>query len=89
MQNCKNRSMKKCEDTVMDFQKNLNMPNISTNDVFYRRQLSLYSFNIYVLSNSDSVFYCYDETNRGKGADEIACMLHNFVFTKLEPEVGS
>ena len=69
----------------MDFQKNLHLPNISTNDVYYRRQLSLYSFNIHVLSTSESFFYCYPETVGGTGSDEVVSMLHNFIFTKVLP----
>ncbi|GFS19683.1 voltage-dependent calcium channel unc-36 [Elysia marginata] len=32
---------------AFDFSKNHPTPNISTNDVYYRRQLSLYSFNVH------------------------------------------
>lgn len=45
------------EAVCFDFQKNLPVPNITTNDVYYRRQLSFHSFNIHVLSTQDSVFY--------------------------------
>lgn len=38
------------------------LPNISTNDVYYRRQLCFHSLNIHVLSNKQSVFYTDDET---------------------------
>lgn len=30
---------------AMDYQKNMSLPNITTNDVYYKRQLSIYSFN--------------------------------------------
>lgn len=75
------------EGIVMDFQKNLSTPNISTNDVYYKRQLSVFTFNIHVLSNSESYFYCYDETIGGKGADEVVSMLHHFIFTQLNEDV--
>ncbi|KAG8289470.1 hypothetical protein J6590_108551 [Homalodisca vitripennis] len=42
------------EAITMDYQKNLPIPNISTNDVYYRRQLSFYLFNIHKLSDSES-----------------------------------
>ena len=45
-----------------DFQKNLKCLNISTQDVYYSRQLSFYSFNIHILSTQKVYFYCYDET---------------------------
>ncbi|KAJ8886260.1 hypothetical protein PR048_012469 [Dryococelus australis] len=49
--------------------------------------LSLFSFNIHVLSNSDSFFYCYNETIGGKGTDGVVSMLHHFIFTQLIQEV--
>ena len=75
------------EAITMDFQKNLNLPNISTNDVYYRRQLSFYSFNIHILSTGQSFFYCYTESVGKKGSDEVASLLHDFIFTKLDPSV--
>ncbi|CAH1111643.1 unnamed protein product [Psylliodes chrysocephalus] len=50
------------EAIAMDFQNNLPVPNISTKDVYYKRQLSFYSFNIQLLSNSTLQFYTYTET---------------------------
>lgn len=49
------------QSVCMDFQNNLPLPNISTKDVYYKRQLSLYSFNIHQLSNNHAVFYAYTE----------------------------
>lgn len=49
------------EAIAMDFEKNLPVPNIQTNDVYYRRQLSFYMFNIHVLSTSEAIFYTYPE----------------------------
>ena len=37
------------ETICMDFQKNLSVHNITTTDVYYRRQLSVFSFNIHKL----------------------------------------
>lgn len=34
------------EAVCFDYQKNLPVPKISTNDVYYRRQLSVYTFKI-------------------------------------------
>lgn len=42
---------------AMDYQKNVSLPNITTNDVYYKRQLSMYSFNIHVLSDASSFFF--------------------------------
>ncbi|KAK5647988.1 hypothetical protein RI129_002880 [Pyrocoelia pectoralis] len=77
----------KMEAIAMDFQKNLPIPNISTNDVYYKRQLSFYSFNIHVLSSGESLFYTYTETAGKKGSDEVASMLFDFIFNHLDNAV--
>ena len=71
----------------MDFQKNLPCPNITTNDVYYRRQLNFVSFNIHILSNNQAVFYTYDESVAKKGANEECSMFNHFVYNILSPEV--
>lgn len=75
------------EAICMDFAKNLPTPNISTNDVYYKRQLSVYSFNVHVLSNSQSIFYMYPETIGRKGSDEVCSFLHDFVYNFLDERV--
>lgn len=67
----------------MDFQKNLPTPNITTNDVYYKRQLNFVSFNIHVLSDQTSVFYTYDESVAKKGADDVCSMIDHFVNSIL------
>lgn len=73
----KARKKNDIEAIAMDYQKNLPTPNISTNDVYYRRQLNFISFNVHVLSDSTSVFYTYDESVAHKGADDV-CSTHFF-----------
>lgn len=75
------------EAICMDFQRNLPLPNITTNDVYYKRQLSFYSFNIHQLSNRDSVFYTYTEVEGNKGANEVISFLHNYVTEVLDPKI--
>lgn len=75
------------EAITLDYQQNLPMPNISTNDVYYKRQLSLYTFNIHTLSNGDSVFYIYPQITARKGANEVVSMLHHFITTILNSSV--
>jgi hypothetical protein len=75
------------EAICVDFMKNLPCPNLSTNDVYYRRQLSFYLFNVHVLSNHEVIFYAYDETIAKKGANDVCSMLHHFITTFLKPEV--
>lgn len=64
---------------AMDFQKNMSFPNIFTNDVYYRRQLSMYLFNIHSFRDNDAVFYCYPEVNGKKGSNEVAEFLFHFI----------
>ena len=52
----------KFESIAFDFQKNLNLPNLSANHFYYRRKLAFYSFNIHVISSNEVFLYCYDET---------------------------
>lgn len=75
------------EAICMDYQKNLSVPNISTNNVYYKRQLSFYLFNIHTLSTQESVFYSYDESVGKKGSDEVTSMLYDFICNFLKPEV--
>lgn len=64
------------------------MPNITTNDVYYKRQLTCISFNIHVLAPNDAVFYVYNETVAKKGADDVCSMLSNYVES-LDAAVSS
>ena len=52
-------------------------PNISNDDVYYKRQLSFYPFNIHVLSTSAAYFYTYDKTIGKKGSDDVCSFLNN------------
>lgn len=70
---------------MIDFQENLPTPNITTNGVYYRRQLNFISFNIHILSHS--VFYTYDETVAKKGADVVCSMVNHFVWNILSLDV--
>lgn len=72
---------------TMDFQKNLNVPNISTNDAYYRRKLSFFMFNIHQLSDSESYFFTYPETSGKKGADEVCSFLWDYVCNHLATDV--
>ncbi|CAH1099712.1 unnamed protein product [Psylliodes chrysocephalus] len=65
---------------AMDYQKNVYLPNIPTNDVYYLRQLSMYSFNIHVLGTAQSLFYTYPENLAKKGFDEVCSFLFDFLM---------
>ncbi|KAL4711664.1 hypothetical protein ACJJTC_003431 [Scirpophaga incertulas] len=72
---------------AMDYQKNVSLPNITTNDVYYRRQLSMYTFNIHVLATGRSYFFCYPETTSKKGSMEVMSFLHYFIVHCLDKSV--
>lgn len=75
------------EAIALDYQKNISLPNVTTNDAYYNRQLSMYSFNIHILSSGKSVFYTYPETVGKKGSNEVISFLYNFVFQVLDERV--
>lgn len=60
---------------------------ITTNDMYYKRQLSIFVFNIHVLSTGQSVFYVYPEHTANKGSDEVCSFLHLFIYNFLNPDV--
>ena len=76
-----------CEAIAMDYGRNLPIPNIPTNDVYYKRQLSFYLFNIHVLASGQSFFYTYDQTVAKKGSDDVTSLLHHFIVNMLDPSV--
>lgn len=71
------------EAVAFDFQKNLPTPNVTSNDVYYKRQLSVYTFDIHVLSSDDVYLYTYDQTVANKGSDDVCSFLYDFFFEKL------
>lgn len=75
------------EAIAMDFQKNLNLPNVTTNDVYYKRQLTFVAFNIHELASNNAIFYTYVETVGGKGPNEVVSMLNHYIFTQLKTSV--
>lgn len=68
----------------MDNGKNLHIPNIATNDRYYKKQLSVFPFNIHIFSTSESVFYVYPEYTGKKGNDYVASLLFNFLYNHLD-----
>jgi hypothetical protein len=84
----RSRTSETLEAICLDFGKNLSLPNITTNDVYYKSQLNVYAFNIHILSTAKSVFYIYPETIGKKGSDDVCSMLHDFLWNFLDLRVG-
>lgn len=72
---------------AMDYQKNVYLPNIPTNDVYYLRQFSMYSFNIHVLGTAQSLFYTYPENMAKKGSDEVCSFLFDFLMNHADNHI--
>lgn len=68
---------------AFNFWKDLPSPNISTYDLYYKRQLLLYTFNVHNLKTEGINLYTYDETVRRKGANEVSSMLLHFFINLL------
>ena len=83
-------STKNSETSValaMDYSKNLPLPIVSSNDVYYKRQLSVYLFNIHNLTDNDSCFFIYDETVAKKGSNDVCSMLQLFLNSFVSDSV--
>ncbi|GFN85748.1 hypothetical protein PoB_001225400 [Plakobranchus ocellatus] len=72
---------------AFDYQKELPLPNKTTNDIFYRRQLSVHSFNIHELAGENVFIYVYNETVAKRGSDDVASLLHHFFSNYVPAEV--
>lgn len=66
---------------AIDFGSNLPMPNISSSEVYFRKQLTFYIFNVHILSTGQSFMYTYDQTVGKKGSNDVASMLLHFFQT--------
>lgn len=68
----------------------IQVPNIPTNGIYYKRQHSVYAFNIHVPSDGSSIFYMYTQTERNKSSDEVlvCTLVHHFVFDYLNGNVN-
>ena len=83
----KSKADKNTLAVAFDFQQELHVPNLTTNDVFYRRQLSVHPFNIHELGCDNVLIYAYDETAGKRGSDDVSSMLHHFIRTYCPDEV--
>jgi hypothetical protein len=72
---------------ALDYCRNLPCPNITTNDVYYKRQLSFYAMNIHILSSNAAYFFGYDETITKKGADDVVSIVDCFIASFVPPNV--
>lgn len=60
---------------MFDLQKALPYPKLSTSIAYYKRNMYVYNFGIPSFNNENSFMYCWDETEGGRGSQEIAIAL--------------
>ena len=86
-------SLSKADETVeticFDFEQNMALPTIPSGDVFYSRQLWIYSFCIHVSSTHKSYFYMYDESTGKKSPNEVISFLDHFFATVCKKSVST
>ena len=66
-----------------DFEQNLPLPHIPTNDIFYLRQLWLYVFGIHECGKNLGSMYAWPESVASRGANEVVSCLDHY-FKSLE-----
>lgn len=77
-------------DIVFDLQQNQPLPKLSIGEIFYSRQVWLYNLAIMIhkkkQNKSNIHFYTWLETQSGRGANEVASCIIDFLF-KLEEQI--
>ncbi|KAH9629864.1 hypothetical protein HF086_006548 [Spodoptera exigua] len=75
------------ETITFDLQKTLPLPRISTNVVFYKRQLWLYNLGVHTGTNDQAYCYVWVEGEAGRGSQEVGSCLLKHMFQNLKPNV--
>ena len=73
-----------CESFTFDLQKVMSLPKLTTNEVYYCRQLSVFNLGIHSLSNDDGIMHVWDESIASRGAAEIASCLFKYCSEKAD-----
>lgn len=71
---------KNTETLTYDMQKTLPLPRLSTNILFYKRQLWLYNCGIYAGKEKKSTFNIWIEGDAGRGAQEVGSCLRKYIL---------
>ena len=70
---------------TFDLQQSLPTPKLSTNVVFYKRQLWTYNFGIHECASEKGYMYVWPECNGSRGSQEIAsCLLKHFTMANSQ-----
>ena len=65
-----------------DYMQNLPVPQLTTNKIFYARQLWYYVFGVHDLANKGVTMFTYHEGNAKKGQNEVTSFLFNYLTRK-------
>ncbi len=63
---------------TFDLQKVMSFPRLSTNEVYYCRQLSVFNLGIHRLKTGDGIMHVWPESVASRGPDEISSCLLNY-----------
>ena len=64
---------------TFDFEQNLPLPHIPTNNIFYLRQLWVYVFGIHDCSSNNASMYVWPESTARRGSNEVTSYLHHYL----------
>lgn len=70
-----------------DFMQNLSLPAIPIQSTFYLRQLTVSVFSICDFKTNQSHFFLYDECIAGKGPNDVASLVWNFIQKNVPTSV--
>ena len=70
----------------IDLQQTLPCPRLTTGAAFYLRKLWVYNFCVFNVKTEEATMFIWDETQGGRGADEIASCLHKWLDMECEKE---
>lgn len=72
------------EAFAFDLQQVLSLPRLTTNEVYYCRQLSVYNLGVNSITSKKSTFYIWDETLASRGYQDIGSCLINYCLEKAD-----
>ena len=67
---------------AFDLQKVLSLPRLTTNEVYYCRQLSVYNLEIHSLSTGEGYMNVWHKGIASRGSEEIASCLYGFIVRR-------
>lgn len=70
----------------IDYMQNISLPTVPVQQTFYLRQLTVNVFSIHNLKDNSAVFFVYEESEAGKGSNEVCSLLHHYLKTYRSPK---